>query len=31
MYSAIKQHGQPLYKLARQGLEVERKPRSGGH
>lgn len=28
MYSAIKQDGQPLYKLARQGLEVERKPRS---
>lgn len=28
MFSAIKQNGQPLYKLARQGLEVERKPRS---
>lgn len=28
MYSAIKQDGQPLYKLARQGLEVERKPRA---
>ena len=27
MYSALKQDGQPLYKLARQGLEVERKPR----
>lgn len=27
MYSAIKQNGQPLYKLARQGVEVERKPR----
>jgi tRNA pseudouridine55 synthase len=27
MYSAIKQNGQPLYKLARQGLEVERKAR----
>lgn len=27
MYSAIKHQGQPLYKLARQGLEVERKPR----
>lgn len=27
MYSAIKQNGQPLYKLARQGLEVERKSR----
>lgn len=28
MYSAIKQGGQPLYKLARQGKEVERKTRS---
>ena len=28
MYSAIKQDGQPLYKLARQGIEVERKSRS---
>ncbi|MCB1675769.1 MAG: tRNA pseudouridine(55) synthase TruB [Halioglobus sp.] len=28
MYSAIKQDGQPLYKLARRGLEVERKTRS---
>ena len=27
MYSAIKQKGQPLYKLARQGKEVERKAR----
>jgi tRNA pseudouridine55 synthase len=27
MHSAIKQNGQPLYKLARQGIEVERKPR----
>jgi tRNA pseudouridine55 synthase len=27
MFSAIKQGGQPLYKLARQGLELERKPR----
>ncbi|TXS96472.1 tRNA pseudouridine(55) synthase TruB [Parahaliea maris] len=27
MYSAIKQDGQPLYKLARQGVEVERKSR----
>jgi tRNA pseudouridine55 synthase len=27
MYSAIKRGGQPLYKLARQGLEVERDPR----
>ncbi len=28
MFSAIKKDGQPLYKLARQGLEVERKSRS---
>jgi tRNA pseudouridine55 synthase len=27
MYSAIKQNGQPLYKLARQGIDVERKTR----
>ena len=27
MYSAIKRNGQPLYKLARQGIEVERKSR----
>jgi tRNA pseudouridine55 synthase len=27
MYSAIKQDGQPLYKLARQGQTVERSPR----
>jgi tRNA pseudouridine55 synthase len=27
MYSALKHRGQPLYKLARQGLEVERVPR----
>lgn len=27
MYSAIKRQGQPLYKLARQGIEVEREPR----
>ena len=27
MYSAIKQNGQPLYKLARQGVQVERKAR----
>lgn len=27
MYSAIKRAGQPLYKLARAGLEVEREPR----
>lgn len=28
MYSAIKRDGQPLYKLARQGIEVERAPRA---
>jgi tRNA pseudouridine55 synthase len=28
MYSALKHKGQPLYKLARAGKEVERKPRS---
>ena len=27
MYSAIKRHGQPLYRYARQGIEVERQPR----
>jgi tRNA pseudouridine55 synthase len=27
MYSALKLNGQPLYKLARQGIEVERKAR----
>jgi tRNA pseudouridine55 synthase len=27
MFSAIKRNGQPLYKLARQGIEVEREPR----
>ena len=27
MYSALKQNGQPLYKLARAGVEVERKAR----
>ncbi|CAH9017843.1 tRNA pseudouridine(55) synthase TruB [Candidatus Nitrosacidococcus sp. I8] len=27
MYSAIKYHGQPLYKLARQGIEIKRSPR----
>lgn len=27
MYSALKHEGQPLYKLARQGKEVKRKPR----
>ena len=27
MYSALKYRGQPLYKLARQGLEIERKVR----
>jgi len=28
MYSALKHQGQPLYKLARAGKEVERKPRT---
>ncbi len=28
MYSALKKDGQPLYKLARQGIEVERKVRN---
>lgn len=28
MYSALKRDGQPLYQLARQGIEVERAPRS---
>lgn len=27
MFSALKQNGQPLYKLARQGITVERQPR----
>lgn len=27
MYSALKHQGQPLYKLARCGIEIERKPR----
>ncbi|MEI8055147.1 MAG: tRNA pseudouridine(55) synthase TruB [bacterium] len=27
MYSALKHKGQPLYKLARQGIEIEREPR----
>ncbi|PCH56869.1 MAG: tRNA pseudouridine(55) synthase TruB [Legionellales bacterium] len=27
MYSALKHNGQPLYKLARQGIEIERKQR----
>ena len=27
MYSALKHHGQPLYKYARQGIEIERAPR----
>ncbi|MFO7275715.1 MAG: tRNA pseudouridine(55) synthase TruB [Pseudomonadota bacterium] len=27
MYSAIKRGGQPLYRLAREGIEVEREPR----
>ena len=28
MYSALKRDGQPLYKLARAGIEVEREPRA---
>lgn len=28
MYSALKRDGQPLYRLARQGVEVERAPRA---
>jgi tRNA pseudouridine55 synthase len=28
MYSALKHRGQPLYKLARKGIEIERKPRT---
>ena len=28
MFSAVKHKGQPLYKLARQGIEVEREPRA---
>lgn len=28
MYSALKHQGQPLYKLARKGIEVERAPRA---
>jgi len=27
MYSALKHNGQPLYKLARQGIDIERAPR----
>lgn len=27
MYSALKHQGQPLYKLARQGVEIDRQPR----
>ena len=27
MFSAVKYHGTPLYKLARRGIEIERKPR----
>ena len=27
MFSAVKHQGQPLYKLARQGIEIERQPR----
>jgi tRNA pseudouridine55 synthase len=28
MHSALKMHGRPLYRLARRGIEVERKPRT---
>lgn len=28
MHSALKHQGQPLYKLARQGIEIERRPRA---
>lgn len=28
MYSALKHQGQPLYKLAREGIEIERAPRT---
>ena len=28
MFSAIKHQGKPLYELARQGIEIERKPRT---
>ena len=28
MFSALKRNGQPLYKLARKGIEVEREPRA---
>lgn len=28
MYSALKKNGQPLYKLARAGIEIEREPRT---
>ena len=28
MFSAVKHQGQPLYKLARQGIEIEREPRT---
>ena len=28
MYSAVKMNGTPLYKLAREGIEIERKPRN---
>ena len=27
MYSALKHHGQPLYRLARKGIDVDREPR----
>ena len=28
MYSAVKMNGTPLYKLAREGIEIERSPRT---
>ncbi|MBE8190388.1 MAG: hypothetical protein HAW58_05985, partial [Candidatus Thioglobus sp.] len=29
MFSALKKDGQPLYKLARKGLKIERQPKRG--
>ena len=28
MYSALKHHGTPLYKYAREGITIDRKPRN---
>ena len=28
MYSALKYHGTPLYKYAREGITIDRKPRN---